>query len=197
MRNFIVVCFILFFSGCVIAEDEQIAKIFTKYGVNGTIIISSLDNKHVFIHNDVRANTKFSPASTFKIPNTLIALEEDVILGKDDSIKWDGTLYSYPNWNHDHTLASAFNVSCVWCFQKLAKRVGVDKYHQYLAAINYGELQNPFEVTTFWLDNSLKISPTEQIDFLRKLYQRTLPFNAHSYDTLREIMQVEAASNFK
>jgi beta-lactamase class D len=120
-----------------------------------------------------------------------------IILGKDDSIKWDGTLYSYPDWNHDQTLASAFKVSCVWCFQKLAKRVGVDKYHQYLAAINYGELQNPFEVTTFWLDNSLKISPTEQIDFLRKLYQRTLPFNAHSYDTLREIMQVEAASNFK
>lgn len=196
MRNFLVVIFILFLPIQVFAKDEEIAKIFAQYGVEGTIVISSLNNNQTFIHNDVRANTRFSPASTFKIPNTLISVEENVVLGKDDLLKWNGTQYALPDWNHDQTLASAFKVSCVWCFQALAKRVGAENYENYLSELNYGELHKPFEVTTFWLDDSLKISAIEQIEFLKKLYQRTLPFSSHSYETLREIMQIEKTPSF-
>lgn len=178
------------------AEDQDIAALFSKEGVEGTVVISSLDGSRTFIHNDARASQRLAVASTFKIFNTLIALEEGAISGKDEVLVWNGTKYDFPDWNHDQTLASAFKVSCVWCFQQLARRVGKEKYPAYIHKAAYGELREPFEGTTFWLDGSLTISAKEQIDFLRKIIQRTLPFRASSYDTLREIMVVESTPTY-
>ncbi|OIO70899.1 MAG: hypothetical protein AUJ57_07835 [Zetaproteobacteria bacterium CG1_02_53_45] len=96
------------------------------------MVISSLKSGQTFIHNDARAKQRFSPASTFKVMNTLIAVEEKTIAGKDDVFKWDGHVYELSNWNHDQILASAFRVSCVWCYQALAARIGAEKYRAYL-----------------------------------------------------------------
>ncbi len=175
----------------VAAEDQVLSEILSQQGMEGTIVISSLHNGETFIHNDLRANQRFSTASTFKILNTLISLEERVILGKDDALKWDGHIYDFPDWNHDQTLESAFKVSCVWCFQELARRVGTEKYRNYLRKSAYGELREPFDETTFWLDGSLQISALEQVNFLKRVYLRALPFNASSYETLTQIMLVE------
>jgi len=160
------------------------------------MVIASLYSGQRFIHNDLRANQRFTTASTFKILNTLISLEEKVISGKDDVFKWDGHIYSISDWNHDQTLESAFKVSCVWCFQELARRVGIKKYQSYLMESAYGELEEPFDVESFWLDGSLKISTIEQIKFLKKMYQRTLPFSISSYKTLKQIMLVEQTEDF-
>ncbi len=128
--------------------------------------------------------------------NTLIALEEKAVYGKDEVLKWDGQIYDLPDWNHDQTLEGAFKVSCVWCFQELASRVGAEKYRSYLHKTTYGELREPFDETTFWLDGSLQISAIEQIDFLKKVYLRTLPFGAHSYETLQQVMLVEKTPSY-
>ena len=101
-----------------------------------------------------------------------------------------------PDWNRDQTLESAFKVSCVWCFQELARRVGAEKYRDYIRKSAYGALREPFQETTFWLDGSLEISAMEQVEFLKKVYLRSLPFSPSSYDTLREIMVVEQTPTF-
>jgi len=196
MTKCFIIIFSLLFSAQAGAEDEAIAKLFVRNGVNGTIVFSSLHSRQTFIHNDRRANQRFSTASTFKILNTLISLEENAISGKDDSLKWDGHIYDLPDWNRDLTLENAFKVSCVWCFQELARRVGKEKYRDYLSKSAYGELHEPFEVTTFWLDGSLKISAMEQVEFLKRVYQRSLPFSASSYKALQEIMVVEKTPTF-
>jgi beta-lactamase class D len=188
--------FVLLFSAQTAAEDQAIATLFARRGLEGTIVISALHSGHIFIHNDTRANHRFTTASTFKIMNALIALEEKAISGKDDVFKWDYHIYAIPDWNRDQTLESAFKVSCVWCFQELARRVGAEKYRSYLRESAYGELHEPFQETTFWLDGSLVISAIEQVDFLKKVYQRTLPFRTSSYDTLRQIMRVEQSPAF-
>lgn len=191
------ITFVVFlFSVQAAAEDPAIAKLFSQQGIDGTIVISLLQSGRTFIHNDHRAAQRFSTASTFKILNTLISVEEKAISGKDDVFKWDGRIYDLPNWNHDQTLESAFKVSCVWCYQELARRVGAAKYRNYLHKLAYGELREPFEETTFWLDDSLAISAIEQVEFLKKVYQRTLPFSASSYETLRQIMLVEQSPSF-
>ena len=188
--------FIILFSVQALAEDQDISKLFANENVVGTIVISSLQSGEIFIHNDLRADHRFTTASTFKILNTLISLEERIITGKDDVFKWNGHIYSISDWNCDQTLESAFKVSCVWCFQKLARRVGIEKYRSYLQKSSYGKLHEPFNVETFWLDGSLQISAMEQVEFLKKVYQRTLPFSASSYETLRQIMLVEKTPAF-
>jgi beta-lactamase class D len=178
------------------AEDLALARLFVRHGVDGTMVISSLYSGQTFIHNGPRASRRFPAASTFKILNTLIALEEHAISGKDAVLKWDGHRYDLPDWNRDQTLESAFRVSCVWCFQELARRVGTEKYRAYLHTSAYGALREPFEVATFWLDGSLEISAIEQVEFLKKVYQRTLRFSASSYDALRQIMLAEETPSF-
>jgi beta-lactamase class D len=183
--------FVFLFSAHTVAADQAIAKLFAQQGIEGTIVISSLKSGLTFIHNDTRANERFTAASTFKILNTLISLEEKAVSGKDDVFKWDGQTYLIPDWNRDQTLESAFKVSCVWCYQELARKVGAEKYRYYLRRSSYGELHEPFVETTFWLDGSLEISAIEQVEFLKKVYQRTLPFSTSSYETLQKIMLTE------
>ena len=179
-----------------IAEDEATAKLFAAQGIEGTLVLSALKSGQTFVHNTARAKQRFPVASTFKIMNTLIAVQEQVIAGKDDVLRWNGQIYDFSDWNRDQTLASAFKVSCVWCYQELAKRIGAEKYRELLRAANFGELHESFELTTFWLDGSLQISAEEQIAFLRKVYLRTLPFSAFAYDTLRDIMLVEKTPTY-
>ena len=196
MIKILIVISALFWSLSAFAADPALAELFSQQGVQGTIVMSSLNGGKTFIHNDLRAGQRFSPASTFKIPNTLIALEEKVLAGKDDIFKWDGQIHDVATWNHDQTLTSAFKVSCVWCFQELARRVGAEKYQQYLRDLNYGEWREPFVATTFWLDGSLQISALEQVNFLRRVYRRELPLSDPAYETLKHIMLVEEGNTY-
>jgi beta-lactamase class D len=196
MSKLFIILFVFLFSAQAVAEDQVIAQLFAQRDIKGAIVISSLRSGQTFIHDDARANHRFTPASTFKILNTLISLEEKAISGKDDVFKWDGHVYAISDWNRDQTLESAFKVSCVWCFQELARRVGPEKYRKYIRKSAYGELHEPFVETTFWLDGSLEISAMEQVKFLKRIYRRSLPFSPASYETLRQIMVVEQTSAF-
>ena len=195
-KLFLTIIFILIFSRPALAEDSALADLFARKGVDGTIVISSLNSGQMFIYNDSRAVQRFPSASTFKILNTLIALEEKAVTVKDDVLKWNGQTYEFLDWNRDQTLESAFRVSCVWCYQKLARRVGAEKYRDYIRKTTYGALREPFETATFWLDGALQISAVEQVEFLQKVYQRSLPFSAASYETLRQIMLAERTPSF-
>jgi len=186
----------ILFSSPAAAGDAALAKLFAGKGVEGTMVLSSLKSGRTIVHNDKRASRRFPAASTFKILNTLIALEEKVATGKDHLIRWDGRRHDFPDWNRDQTLESAFRASCVWYYQELARRIGAEKYRRYLGQTGYGKLREPFDTTTFWLDGSLDISASEQADFLRKLYLKDLPFSDSSYATLREIMVAEKTPEF-
>ncbi len=112
IAKLVILFFVFVSSNPAIADDQALAKLFAERNINGTIVISSLNSGKTFIHNGHRANLRFSPASTFKILNTLIALDEKVIAGENDVLKWDGHVYNLPDWNRNQTLASAFKVSC-------------------------------------------------------------------------------------
>ena len=100
---------IFFAAGSVRADDPDLSKIFKDRDIEGTIVISSLDGKIEYVHNNYRSEIRFIPASTFKIPNTLIALEEGVIKNEKEIIKWDGKNKGFDAWNTDQTLETAFS----------------------------------------------------------------------------------------
>ena len=179
------------------AEDAAIDHLFRSAGVDGTIVIESLSSGKRVVHNELRAQQRYPAASTFKVLNTLIALEEGAISGEDAIFHWDGTPYSIANWNQDQTLDSAFKVSCVWCYQQLARRIGALKYPAYIQRSNYGQLREPFNGTQFWLDGSLKISAEEQVAFLRQVVERKLPFKTSSYDVLKKIMLSDETARYR
>jgi beta-lactamase class D len=188
--TFLTVCMALSLTQVASCEDADLSKLFADRNVDGTIVISSLDGSKTYVHNERRASTPFLPASTFKILNTLIALDE-LALAEKETMKWDGKDRGIEAWNCDQTLKTAFKSSCVWFYQELARRIGTAKYEAHLAKAGYGNAKPGPELTTFWLDGDLKISPMEQIEFLKKVYSEGLPFQQSSYEILKRIMIVD------
>ena len=177
------------------AKDLELENIFKNKQVEGTIVIESMNKKKNYIYNDKRAEKLLSPASTFKIPNSLIALNEGIIT-KDSMILWDKKLREYESWNKDQTLQTAFKSSCVWCYQEFASQIGIEKYKKYLKKLNYGNKKIGDDVTTFWLDESLRITIFGQLSFLKRLYSNNLPFKQEDINTLKEIMIDEKNENY-
>lgn len=179
-------------------EDDDIKDILKSHGAEGTVVISSLSNENNYIYNSVRANIRVSPASTFKIANSLIAIDSHVLRNQHEKIKWDGEKRFLDSWNKDQNLQSAFKSSCVWFYQKIASKVRKNKYKNYLQDFNYGNKKLGSNITTFWLEGGdLKISPIEQIDFLKSVYRKEFSVSKKSYEALKNIMLEECTGDYK
>lgn len=177
-------------------SQENLEALFTERGMEGTIIITNLDGSKFFQAYPKRAKQPLLPASTFKIPNTLIALQESAVSSPEEVFPWDGTVRFVDAWNQDHSLRTAFPVSCVWYYQELAKRIGNETYLRHLEELNYGNKLTGPELTRFWLDGDLRITAEEQIDFLKSLYRNEFQFQPQHYAVLKEIMEVEQTETY-
>lgn len=164
---------------------------FRTNGLEGTVLMRSLKTGKERVYNTKRSAERLCPASTFKIPNTLIALQEKAA-DADTMFRWDGAERSVPAWNKDMSLDDAFQSSCVWCYQELARKVGRTVYARYLKEMGYGNASPGNDVASFWLDGSLRISAREQIDVLMKIHAKTYRFDRAHYETLERIMRVES-----
>jgi beta-lactamase class D len=196
----IVIAFLVFtlISGARIsrADDSELAELFQERGLVGTTIISSLDGKTEYIHNTVRSENRFVPASTFKILNTLIVLKEVAVRDEKEVIKWDRKDKGYAEWNRDQTIETAFPASCVWFYQKLARRIGREKYITHFRKIGYGNEKASPEVTSFWLEGDLAISAREQVIFLKKLFEESLPYCNNAMRLVKSLMIVQETPDF-
>lgn len=132
--------------------------------------------------------TRISPASTFKIPHALAALDSGVISGIDEKLAYDGTGSLPESWRHDHTLGSAMRHSVVWYFQRIAQRLGANRESEYLHRLSYGNMDSGSGLTTFWLGQSLQITPDEQQTFLINLYQNNLPIKKSAIEAVKTIL---------
>lgn len=164
-------------------------------GYRGTIVILDLKNNEFIRINEKRAANRYLPASTFKIPNSIIGLETGVIEDENFLIRWDGVERWNPDWNRDHTLSSAIKYSVVPYYQELARRVGRDRMQKYIELLNYGNKIIGEQIDSFWLDGSLQISANEQVEFLKNFYTYKFPFSNRSIDIVKNIMSEEKYSN--
>lgn len=177
-------------------DSAAVAAVFEADGVLGTIVVAAAASDQVYVHNRERSTTRFSPASTFKIPNTLIALDAKVVASAESTFTWDGHERDVPAWNRDQTLQSALQVSCVWCYQEIARAVGFDRYTDALAAMDYGNQRLGRHIDQFWLNGDLQISAVEQIEFLKKMLDYSLSFQRRHVDILKSIMLVERTADY-
>lgn len=173
------------FTALVFADEPDFGKF------DGTAVIIDLNTSKKLIYGK-HADEQVSPCSTFKILNSIIALENGVVKDENEIIRWDGVEREYPLWNRDHCMRSAIAVSTVWFYQELARRVGEEKMEEMVRVAKYGNMNTAKTLTSFWLGGgSLKISPREQVDFLSKLVRNQLPFSLRAMRITKDIMRLE------
>ena len=176
--------------------NEPAAGIASGTGASGTVAggeRASSDTCRIF--NAERCRRPFIPASTFKILNSLIALEHDVI-GLDDTLRWDGVQRQIQSWNQDQCMRDAFQRSCVWFYQELARRIGQRRMRAAVEAAGYGNRDIGGGIDRFWLDGALRITPEQQIAFLRRLWNDDLPFSPDAQRTVKELMLLEKTPGY-
>ncbi len=179
-----------------IITQSQMDSIFTANKVNGTLVLYDLKNQKNYVHNKKRANKGFLPASTFKIPNSLIGLETKAVKDENEIIKWDGVERSFESWNRDHSMKTAIKVSCVPFYQEIARRIGKTQMQQWINKINYGNKNISEKIDDFWLVGNLRITAFEQIDFLKNLYANKLPFSENTLKVVKEILILEETEKY-
>jgi beta-lactamase class D len=170
---------------------EDLAKHFIDEGTVGTFVGYKVDDYLVIASDKNRSGEAKLPASTFKIPNSVIALETGVVGDPDkDIFKWDGVVRSIEAWNRDHTMRTAIAASAVPVYQEIARRIGPERMQKYLDLFDYGNRDIGGGIDQFWLTGNLRIDPVQQIDFVDRLRRGVLPVSKRSQELVRDILPV-------
>jgi len=172
-------------------QSPKLERLFKEAGVTGTFVLFNVGADRLVAHNLPRAEKRFIPASTFKIPNSLIGLTTGAVQNVDEALPYGGKPQPFKSWEQDMGLRDAIRVSNVPVYQELARRIGLERMRENLAAIPYGNAEIGNEVDTFWLKGPLQISAMEQTVFLAQLAQGALPFPPDAQQSVREIVKLE------
>jgi beta-lactamase class D len=186
------------------AEAQDLSWFFKE--TPGAFVLYDLKTGKYLRYNEARCRERFSPFSTFKIPNALIGIETEVITNAETELRWEPERYPESvnwteppavHWKRDHTLRSAMKYSVVWYYRELARRVGEQRMRQKVSRFGYGNQEvsggweSPRLFDAFWLSGSLRISADEQIEFLRRFYTGKLSVSKRATEIIKEILVLE------
>lgn len=208
----------LCFSSCWnarINEHDEWKKHFDEYGVEGCFEIYDNNKETAHYYNKEMCTARYTPASTFKIFNSLVALETSIAPDEQMVIKWDGKSKYFkwgnavsgadtagatlmPEWSKDMTMAEAFKASAVPYYQEIARRIGAQEMQAYIDSVKYGNMNIKGAIDQFWLNDTLKISADEQVGFIKRLYFGELPaFSERTQRIVRGMMLQKESENYK
>lgn len=177
-------------------ERPDWARFFTDAAVPGTIVVVDERVGQSWVCNEARAKERQLPASTFKVPHALFALDAGIVKDEFQVFKWDGVPRDITGWNRDQTIRTSMQYSTVWLYQEWARRLGEAREREYLQTIGYGNADPSGGVDRFWLDGGLRISAVEQVAFLQRLYRNALPFRVEHQRLVKDIMINEAGRDW-
>jgi beta-lactamase class D len=170
-------------------DSLMLGEFYRSRQLTACLLVKELNSNEALVWNSSLMNQRFSPASTFKIPNMILGFIAGNLQRDSDNLqKWDGVQRALPQWNRDLTLKEAFRLSAVWYFQNLARKAGTVQMERFLKVISYGNMHCSGAVDAFWLNDTLKISPLEQMEFLQRLIRSELPCDTAIQRSVREIM---------
>lgn len=175
---------------------EEIESSFSKREINGCFVLHDMGKGTSIVYNKERAEQPFLPASTYKILNSLIALECGLVKDENEVIKWDGIERSVSIWNQDHNMKTGIKNSVVWLYQELARRIGEERMQSYVNLAGYGNQQIGRGIDNFWLVGELHITPLEQVDFLTRFVEEDLPFAKENIRIVKEILIEDRSDSY-
>ncbi|OZA64077.1 MAG: class D beta-lactamase [Sphingobacteriia bacterium 39-36-14] len=194
MRKYIYISFLLF--GTLIVScspnnvqlNEEIGKYFDSAGVKGTFALFDNGTGDFTIYNLNRyKDSAYSPASTFKVVHSLIALETGVVSDEKMSIQLDSVV----------TMETAFKKSIVPYYQEVARRIGKDTMQFWLDSLQYGNHSIGKSIDSFWLNNTIKLTPDEQLGIMKRLFFNQLPFQKRTHEIVKRMMLRESNANYQ
>jgi len=187
-----------------VEEDKTLGKYFTENKVVGCFgLYNNATNEFTFYNKKRFTDSSYLPASTFKIVNSLIGLQTGVISSDSMIIKWDGVKRNVEEWNKDLSMYEAFRVSAVPYYQEVARRIGKDRMEYWMDTVNYGAgpKDTAFRISSaidsFWLDNTLKITPDEELGLVKMLYFDQLPFFKTYQEKVKKAMLFENTTMYR
>jgi beta-lactamase class D len=172
-------------------DRDELNGAFQEQGVAGTFVLYDVAADRLVRVNGTRAGTRYIPASTFKIANSLIALETGGVKDENEIIPYGGKPQPFKQWEKDMSMREAIAISAVPIYQELARRVGLEGYRDWLGRLSYGNREVGGNVERFWLDGPLQISAAEQVTFVAALAQKKLPVSARAQAIVRDILKIE------
>ncbi len=191
---------VLFFSCSPNNVDRapQLEKYFTENNAKGCFALYNNSTNKFTIHNlESFRDSSYSPTSTFNIVSSLIGLQEGVIVDDSMIVKWDGVHRPIENWNQDLSMFTAFRIEAQPYYQEISRRIGKERIKIWLDTLAYGSKKITTSIDSFWFDNSLKITPDEQLGFLKKLYFHQLPFHQRNHEIVKGAMLFENNTKYK
>ncbi len=132
--------------------------------------------------------------SSFKVPLAVMAFDSGILKDENEMLKWDGIQRNkVPEWNKDHNARTWMSHSVVWFSQRLTPKLGEKRFKKYLKDFKYGNQDISHGITDAWLvspsgpESSLRISPYEQVEFLKALWKDELPVSKRAMELTRKI----------
>lgn len=177
-------------------HEQAIKSYFDEAQTQGVIIIKDGKNLSIYGNNLTRAHTEYVPASTFKMLNALIGLENHKVT-TDEIFKWNGKKRSFPMWEKDMTLGEAMGLSTVPVYQELAKRIGLDLMQKEVKRVNFGNTNIGTQVDNFWLVGPLKITPVQEVNFADDLAHNRLPFKLATQEEVKKMLLIKEVNGSK
>lgn len=187
---------LMFAISSVYSKDIDLDSMFKKYNFSGSFVLLDNSADEYYYYNHSRCLERFTPASTFKIPNSIIGVETGILTDVDYIFKYNGEDRWRQEWRQDLTLREAMKYSCVPCYQELARKIGRDTMQYWLDKFNYGNKQIGDQIDEFWLNGSIQISQVEQIEFLKKFYFVGLGVSSRTTDIVKSILVYDKNDKF-
>jgi beta-lactamase class D len=141
---------------------------------------------------------RVTPASTFKIAISLMGYDSGLLKDehtpslpyREGYVDWGGA-----NWRQPTDPSRWIKYSVVWFSQQVTQSLGMERFASYAKAFQFGNADVSGDakhdgLTHAWIDSSLRISPEEQVSFLRKVVNHQLPVSQHAFDMTDAITEV-------
>lgn len=164
-------------------------------GYKGSFVLYDLKGDTWNIYDLNQATSRTAPNSTYKIYDALFGLEEGLIAPDDSFMAWDGTDYPFEAWNADQDLYSAMQSSVNWYFQEIDRQIGTSALHSYIKEIGYGNENINSDLSSYWMQGALKISPVEQVELLTDLYNNSFGFTPENINAVKDSMCLFSSEN--
>ncbi len=154
-------------------------------GYEGSFVLYDLNGDTWKVYDMEQATLRTAPNSTYKIYDALFGLEEDVIAPDDSFMAWDGTNHPFEAWNGNQDLLSAMQSSVNWYFEEIDMKIGSSAIQDYIRKIGYGNEIVNANLSTYWMQGALKISPVEQVELLTSLHNNRFDFAPENINAVK------------